>query len=566
MKYIVSQLTHFLAEPEARKNVGQLLKYLLLVLGVMIVYSIGFHFIMSTVEGQEHSWLTGFYWTLTVMSTLGFGDITFHSDIGRLFSMLVLITGIVLLLIMLPFAFIRYFYGPWLEAQIRLDVPRSVPARTEDHVIICRFDSIAPGVIRKLVFDRIPYFVVEPDLAVATRLTNENIAVIHGEIDNRETYAQLRVSSARLVLANAEDPTNSCVALTIREAAPDVPIVALAEQEESVDILQLSGASYVLPLKHRLGEHLAARVKAGESRVQITGRFRDLCIGEFLAHDTFLVGKTLKEARLRQRTGVNVVSVREGVVLQPVSGDLVFSEHSIPVVIGTADQLKTLANLLGAQDNRDRPVLVIGGGKVGLAAANALEQRGVSVCIVEKQADALRHLRQAGHKVVVGDAADRTVLFEAGLEEASAVVLTTNDDATNIYLTVYCRRLKPEVNIVSRLTLERNVEAIYRAGADSVLSYASLGREQVMAVLHGRDPILMGEGADTFLAEVPAGLVGKTLQESNLGTQTGLIVVAVESGESTITNPPPSLILEAGSQLLMLGTPAQRQAFSKVFD
>ena len=47
----------------------------------------------------------------------------------------------------------------------------------------------------------------------------------------------------------------------------------------------------------------------------------------------------------------------------------------------------------------------------------------------------------------------------------------------NIYLAVYCRRLKPDLRIVSRITHERNVEAIHRAGADFVLSYTSLGAE-----------------------------------------------------------------------------------------
>jgi hypothetical protein len=54
-------------------------------------------------EGRQYSWVTGFYWTLTTMSTLGFGDITFHSDAGRLFSVVVLLSGIVFLLVMLPF-------------------------------------------------------------------------------------------------------------------------------------------------------------------------------------------------------------------------------------------------------------------------------------------------------------------------------------------------------------------------------------------------------------------------------------------------------------------------------
>lgn len=79
---------------------------------------------MWGVEGQEHSWITGLYWTLTVMSTLGFGDITFTSDIGRLFTVVVLVSGIVLLLMVLPFAFIRHFYAPWLEEQTKRRAPR----------------------------------------------------------------------------------------------------------------------------------------------------------------------------------------------------------------------------------------------------------------------------------------------------------------------------------------------------------------------------------------------------------------------------------------------------------
>jgi voltage-gated potassium channel len=74
---------------------------------------------MLYAEGRYHSWITGVYWTLTVMTTLGFGDITFASDIGRFFSIIVLLSGIVLLLILLPFMFIRLFYAPWLEAQVR---------------------------------------------------------------------------------------------------------------------------------------------------------------------------------------------------------------------------------------------------------------------------------------------------------------------------------------------------------------------------------------------------------------------------------------------------------------
>ncbi|RPJ63145.1 MAG: hypothetical protein EHM24_24855 [Acidobacteria bacterium] len=52
----------------------------------------------------------------------------------------------------------------------------------------------------------------------------------------------------------------------MREVSPHVPVVALAGCD-SVDVLELSGATHVLPLKQRLGEHLANRVDAGQPQV-----------------------------------------------------------------------------------------------------------------------------------------------------------------------------------------------------------------------------------------------------------------------------------------------------------
>ena len=83
------------------------------------------------------------------------------------------------------------------------------------------------------------------------------------------------------------------------------------------------------------------------------------------------------------------------------------------------------------------------------------------------------------------------------------MLLTTNDDAMNIYLAVFCRRLNPELRIVSRITHERNLEAIHRAGADFVLSYTTLGVEAVMSLLHGYPPVLLGEGVELFSVPVP---------------------------------------------------------------
>lgn len=565
MKFVVSQLAAFVNDPNARKNFGALRSYLLFLGGIIIFYSLLFHVIME-LEGQHHSWLTGFYWTLTVMSTLGFGDITFQSDLGRMFSILVLISGVILLLIMLPFAFIRYFYAPWLEAQIKAKVSRNLPKDIRDHVIICRHDTITNGLIRKLTLNKIPYCVIEPDTNRATELREEGLHVIAGQVDNPDTYRAVNIESARLLFANDEDATNTNIILTVRSLNEHIPIAALAEDVDSLDIFTLSGATYPLALKTKLGENLATRISTGVGTAHEVGRFKDLIIVEFLVHDTPLAGVTLRDANLRESTGVNVVGIWENGKLNPVQPDMPLSETSVPVAIGNKEQVGKLNEILGPGDGKNHQVLVVGGGKVGRSTAKKLKQRGVHVKILDLNPDLREQLEPYCHEVIIGNAADLQTLQRAGINQVTAAALTTNDDAQNIHLAVYFRRLQPQLSIVSRITRERNIEAIYRAGADFVLSYASLGCEFINAYLLGREPVMVGEGADFFYAQVPGSLNGKTLMESGIGAKTGLVVIAIEEGETTLTNPAAKTVLTEKHRLLMLGTNEQREAFNQAFE
>ena len=101
-------ITSFLANPARRRNLMSLGKLVVGFIGMVAVYTILFHYLMK-LEGQEHSWITGVYWVMVVMSTLGFGDITFQSDLGRFFSIIVLLSGSIFVLILLPFMFIQFF-------------------------------------------------------------------------------------------------------------------------------------------------------------------------------------------------------------------------------------------------------------------------------------------------------------------------------------------------------------------------------------------------------------------------------------------------------------------------
>jgi Trk K+ transport system NAD-binding subunit len=335
MKFLASELAFIFTDREASTNLRSLLKYFLFLGALVAAYAILFHVIKLYVEGEQHSWVTGVYWTLVVMTTLGFGDITFTSDIGRVFSVVVLLSGVVFLLVMLPFLFVRLFYAPWLEARIRLRAPRRVPDGVSGHVIIAEVDPVGLGLIERLRGRGTPCFVLEPDPATAARLVGDGLPVIAGEKDSRRTYEQLHIEAASLVLANAEDTANTNITLTVREVAPAIPIAAIAEHTESIDILELSGATTVLPLKQRLGEYLANRVDAGRPEAHVIGSISGIQIAELPARDTPYVGLLIRDTHLRERVGVSVVGLWERGKLVTAFPHTRIEPSSVVVVAGT---------------------------------------------------------------------------------------------------------------------------------------------------------------------------------------------------------------------------------------
>jgi voltage-gated potassium channel len=566
MKFLFSQLAYLTSDREIRGNLRALLAYLLGLALLITLYAVLFHVIKLTFEGERHSWITGFYWTLVVMSTLGFGDIIFTSDVGRVFSIVVLMSGVFLLLVMLPFLFIRLFYAPWLEARVRLRAPRRVPEATRGHVILTEYDAIAAGLVERLRAEQIAYFVIEPDPPTAARLIGDGVSVVAGESDSSDTYVRTAAASARLLLANCEDTTNTNITITAREIAPDLPIVAIVEEEASIDILELSGATTVLPLKQQLGEYLANRVDAGRAEAHIIGAYGSLQIAELPARDTPFAGTTVRDTHLRERTGLSVVGMWQRGKLQPAFADTLVREDGVLVVAGSAAQITALNGLLTTDGRPEAPVLVIGAGKVGEAAAAALTRKGLIVHAIDRQLEALSRMGSHAASVFPGDAADRRVLEEAGIAHAASVLLTTNDDAMNIYLAVYCRRLNRQIRIVSRVTHERNVEAIHRAGADFVLSYTTLGIEAVMSLLRGHELVLLGEGVELFSVPVPPFLAGRLLRESGIGSRTGLSVVALQRGAELSTQLTGETVLHGDATLLLLGSIEQRRAFGDLFE
>ena len=556
MKFFTSQISFFLSNRNTKVKIWRLIRFLLGLSALIVLYSIIFHFIMLY-EGQEHSWVTGFYWTLTVMSTLGFGDITFTSDLGRAFSVIVLLSGMVSLLILLPFTFIEFFYAPWLEAQSRARAPRELPEDTKNHVIITHLDPISRSLIEKLDQYNYEYVLLVNDLPKALDLYDEGFRVVFGELDDPETYKRLRVEKAAMVFTLGTDMVNSNISNTVRELDENVTIVATANSADSVDLLKMAGANHVIQLGQMLGKSLSRRTIGQDSRVHVVGRFGDLIVAEATAHGTPLVGKTIAESKLREELNINVVGIWErGNFIKPLPGTTIKKE-SVLLLAGSIDQLRNYDEHMAIYGSNDHPVIIVGAGRVGRGVAAAFEERGMDYRVIDKNPDRIKD----SDKFILGSGEDMDVLEQAGIHDSPCIIITTHDDDMNIYLTIYARRIRPDIQIISRATLQRNVSTLHRAGADFVMSYATMGANVVFNILERNDVVMIAEGLNVFNIETPESLSGKTLMESDIRQDTGCSILSIKTDGEQHINPEPNTKLTEGSELVLIGSAEQESRF-----
>ena len=560
MNQFLVQCGDFARNKTNRRNLRMLLSLVAALSAFVAIYSVVFHLLMSA-EGREHPWFAGVYWTLTVMSTLGFGDITFHSDAGRLFSMCVLLTGVVFMLVLLPFTLVQFFYLPWMQAQAALRAPRELQKDISSHVILAHNDPVANALINKLTQYGQPYTLLAPSAEEAGELTDRELKVVVGDPDDPEVLRKVRLDEAAMLVATSSDVINTKVAFTARQQSRTVPIVATVRNPAAVDILELSGCNRVLELCDMMGQGLARVAHGGNTAAHIVGQFDELYIAEAAAAGTPMVDRTLEEIGLRRNLGINVIGLWERGHFATARPKTVVGGNTVLVMAGTPRNFDRFDEIYRGCNEATGPVVIIGGGRVGRATAQSLLKLGLEYRIVEQLPERVRD----PERYVVGDAAELSVLERAGINETSTIMVTTHDDDTNIYLTIYCRRLRPEAQIISRATHERNVHSLHEAGADFVLSYAAMGANAILHYLRHGDSLMIAEGLDVFRVKVPASLAGTTIADSSIRRKTGCTVIALTIDHTVLVNPDPSIPLQADAEMLLIGSAEGEERFFQLY-
>jgi voltage-gated potassium channel len=212
-------------------------------------------------------------------------------------------------------------------------------------------------------------------------------------------------------------------------------------------------------------------------------------------------------------------------------------------------------------------VIVAGLGRVGRQAAQELHEAGCPFVIIDPGETAVRAAEERTYLLLSGDATEDAVLERAGIHRARGLIVTTANDATNMYIVLSARVLNPALHIVTRAVDEASMAKLIRAGANRAISPYAIGGHRLAHLILSPTVVDFFETAlrrgneslniEDVAVERESPLAGKALDDLDLRQATGATILAVLREGSPIVNPPGAFALQPGDQLLALGTRAQ---------
>jgi len=533
-------------------------RYLAVLGAIMLGYGVLYHLGITYVAGRDRTFLRSLQFVVETFTTTGYGsESPWTTAPMNLFVIVMDLTGVALIFLALP-----VLVFPAFEEALSTTVPTSVDDALADHVVICSHTPRTDALLDELDALDVDHVVVEPRGDLATDLYEDDYSVVRVDPQSAEGLRAANVESARAVVADGGDTVNTSIVLTAEELAPSVRTVSVVDDPGLERYHHLAGADDVLSPRRMLGESLARKVTTGVDADLGDGvdLGEDFEVVELpLGRDSDLVGRTLAESGLRERAGVTVVGAwRDGEFESPPDPTRELTSGTVLLVTGqTADveRLRDLA-LTRVRRLRDGETVVVGAGEVGGAVATALADAGVSYTVVDRQ--------DREGVDVVGDATDGETLTGAGVERARTVVFAMGEDAATEFATLVARDCNPDVEILARAQETENVTKMYRAGADYVLSLATVsGRLMASAVLDDEEVLSADRQVEVVRMRAPR-LVGRTLGDADVRARTGATVIAVERNGELLTEVGPNTCIESGDELIVAGTDAGTAQFAEL--
>ncbi len=221
-------------------------------------------------------------------------------------------------------------------------------------------------------------------------------------------------------------------------------------------------------------------------------------------------------------------------------------------------------------------LIICGYGRVGSRVAAELRQQGRQYVIIDFNPDAIAAAREAGDLLIEGSATEDEDLAAAGLARASGLVVASDDDADNLYITLSARNVRPDLLIVARASDEEAAKKLRLAGADRIVEpYLAAGRVMANLVLKPQvtaflDVVTGSPGDDFRFEEIQvlngSGQTGKSIGDLQVHTLTGAYIVALRKRDGMFdTTPGPQAVLDDGDVVVAVGTREELRAVENMF-
>jgi Trk K+ transport system NAD-binding subunit len=547
-----------------RKVIRRAGYYLLFIATLIIVASLLYDGAMKAFEpgpypppGTEISLLHSMQVVVETFTATGYGsDSPWKSPEMNVLVILLDILGVGLFFLALPAVLL-----PLFQDALSPSVPTAADGDLGDHVVISAYTARAEALIDELVSNDVEYILLEPDRERAAELYESGYSVVHADAQSVEDLRGVNLSSAKALVADVSDRVDASIVLAAKEAAEEVDVVSVVEEPDLKAYHRLAGADRVLTPRQLLGERLAEKLTTGvrAETGDAIGVGDDFEIAELpVRRGSDLSGATLADSGLRERFGVNVIGAWfNGEFNSPAPLETPLESGTVLLVTGERDQLERLRESTYSTVRRFTrgETIVVGYGAVGKSAIAALEEAGLPYTVVDTEA-----YEQTD---VVGDVTEPETLEAAGIESAQSILFALPDDTATEFATLVVRDLDPSTEIVARAERAAAVPKTYRAGADYVLSLATVsGRSIASYVLDGEEILSVDTNVEVVRTTAP-GLAGETIRDAGVRERTGCTIVAVERDGTVITDIEPEFQVRGDDEVIVAGTDAGTTRFTE---
>ncbi|HHE32945.1 MAG TPA: potassium channel protein [Chlorobaculum parvum] len=208
--------------------------------------------------------------------------------------------------------------------------------------------------------------------------------------------------------------------------------------------------------------------------------------------------------------------------------------------------------------------IVCGFGRLGSNVAEEFRVKSIPFVVIDNVIDNVLRARDEGFLAIKGNAADESVLLDAGLQRAKGLIAAAGNDAENVFIVLTARNLKPSLHIVARADCEESESKLLRAGAQKVVMlYRSAGKRMANTLVEPELEEYLDELSDAnnlnlriaqFLISEHSALVGKSFQEVDLYNNHRINVVGYKlPGGELHTTPRPAEIIQKNGTIIAIG-------------